>query len=75
MVIDEAQLKKFILDSGLVSQAGFEAIEKKKKGKKQSLGDMLVSEGKISEDDLRRTESYILGIPFVSLKGEKIDFV
>ena len=74
MVIDEAQLKKFILDSGLVSQAGFEAIEKKKKGKKQSLGDMLVSEGKISEDDLRRTESYILGIPFVSLKGEKIDF-
>lgn len=74
MVIDEAQLKKFILDSGLVSRADLEAIEKKKKSKKDSLGKILVSEGKISEDDLRRTEAYILGIPFVNLKNEKVDF-
>ena len=74
MVIDEVQLKKFILDSGLASRTDIDVMEKKKRGKKQSLGDLLVSEGKISEDDLRRTEAYILGIPFVNLKGEKIDF-
>ena len=34
----------------------------------------MVSEGKISEDDLRRAQAYILGIPFVDLKGQKIDF-
>src|SRR3989344_5974177 len=27
-----------------------------------------------AEDDLRRIESYVLGIPFVSLKGKKIEF-
>lgn len=74
MVIDDAQLKKFILDSGLVSRADLETIEKKAKTKKQYLGDILVSEGKISDDDLRRTEAYVLGIPFVSLKKERIDF-
>ena len=74
MVIDETKLKKFILDSGLISRVDLELVEKKAKGKKQSLGDMLVSEGKISEDDLRRTEAYIMGIPYVSLKNERIEF-
>lgn len=74
MNLDEAQLKKFILDSGLVSRADMEAIEKKFKKKGQSLSDALLSEGKISENDLKRTEAYILGIPYISLKGEKIEF-
>ncbi len=74
MVIDQGQLKKFILDSGLVSRGDFETLEKKSKTKGVKVGELLVSEGKISEDDLRRTEAYILGIPFVSLEGEKIDF-
>ncbi|MBU2109934.1 GspE/PulE family protein, partial [Patescibacteria group bacterium] len=30
--------------------------------------------GKITEDDLRRLQAYILGIPFVDLKNEKIPF-
>lgn len=33
-----------------------------------------MSEGDIGEDELRRTYAYILGIPFVNLKGTKIDF-
>lgn len=74
MVINETQLKKFILDSGLVNRTGYESIEKIAHEKNQPMGQVLVSEGKISEDDLRRTEAYILGIPFVNLKKEKIDF-
>ncbi len=74
MVIDEKQLRKFILDAGLISGVGFDAMAKKAKEKNRPVGELLISDGKISEDDLRRTEAYILGIPFVNLKGEKIDF-
>ena len=74
MVVNNQQLKDFIIDSGLVSRTELEAVEKRAAEKKQYLGDMLVSEGKITEDDLRRTEAYILGIPFVGLKGQKIEF-
>jgi len=74
MHIEEAQLKKFILDSGLVTKAELEKASKKAEGSQDSIGDVLVSDGIISEDDLRRMQAYILGIPFVNLKGEKIDF-
>lgn len=33
-----------------------------------------MSDGKISESDLKKTEAFVLGIPFVSLVKEKIDF-
>ncbi|PIT91160.1 hypothetical protein COU17_01815 [Candidatus Kaiserbacteria bacterium CG10_big_fil_rev_8_21_14_0_10_49_17] len=73
MYIDEKQFKEFVLDSGLVSRKAFEAAEKEAAKKGSSVGDMLVSEGDLSEDDLRRTQAYVLGIPFVSLESEKID--
>jgi type IV pilus assembly protein PilB len=38
------------------------------------LSEALISHGHLTEDDMRRVESYVLGIPFVSLKDEKIDF-
>lgn len=74
MTVNNQQLKDFILDAGLVPRTELDLVEKKANEKKQYLGDVLVSEGKLSEDDLRRTEAYILGIPYVSLKGQKIDF-
>jgi type IV pilus assembly protein PilB len=74
MHIKEDQLKEFILDSGLISRADFEAAEKEAVAKDQNIGHILVSSGKLTEDDLRRVQAYILGIPFVSLKGQKVDF-
>lgn len=74
MTVNNQQLKDFILDAGLVPRTELDLVEKKASEKKQYLGDVLVSEGKLSEDDLRRTEAYILGIPYVSLKSQKIDF-
>ncbi len=74
MQINEEQLKKFILDSGLVSRSDLEAIIKKAQTKKQKLGNVLLSEGKISETDLKRMEAFVLGIPFVGLVDQKIDF-
>ncbi len=75
MLIQENQLKEFILDSKLVSRAEYEAAEiEAKKSPDKIPGKVLVSQGKISEDDLRRIEATILGIPFVDLKTQKIDF-
>jgi len=74
MYVDTEQLKKFLLDSGLVSRKDIEAGEKKALEKNSTLSHELVGSGKISEDDLRRMEAYVLGIPFVNLRGQKIDF-
>ena len=74
MKVETKKLKLFLLDSGLITSKDITEAEKKVKKTGEDLGDILVSGGKISEDDLRRLEAYILGIPFVGLEKEKIDF-
>ena len=74
MLVQESKLKKFILDSGLATRAEVLAAEKEAEKKGGDVGEVLVSQGKISSDDLRRVQAYILGVPFVDLKGQKIDF-
>ena len=74
MYIEKKQLKDFVLDSGLVSAEAFSAAEKEAETSGLSIGEELVREGKISEDDLRRMQAYVLGIPFVDLRNQKIDF-
>ncbi len=72
MHVSEGELKEFITDSGLVAKKEIDdaAIEAEKRG--QSIGDILVSRGSLTEDALRRIQAYVLGIPFVSLKEHKI---
>lgn len=74
MIIDEKQLKEFIVDSGLVSRTDFSTAEKEAKKTGMSIGKTLVNKGNLTEDDLRKMQAYILGIPFVDLKNQKIDF-
>ncbi len=74
MHIEESQLQEFILDSGLITKKDFELAQKKSEKDNVSIGEILVSDGKISEDDLRKIQAYILGIPFVNLKNQKMDF-
>lgn len=74
MKVETKKLKLFLLDSGLISSKDVSEAEKRIKKTGEDLGDVLVSAGKISEDDLRRLEAYILGIPFVGLEKEKIEF-
>ncbi len=74
MHIKDDQLKKFLLEASLVSEADLNSAFEKAQASSQSLGAVLKAEGKISEDDLRRTEAYVLGISFISLQGEKIAF-
>ena len=74
MFIEEKQLREFLADSGLVSKADLEETEKQAEKKKISIGTVLLEAGKITDDDLRKVQAYVLGIPFVDLKGQKLDF-
>jgi len=74
MHIEESQLKEFILDSGLVTKADFDKAEKESEKTGENIGKVLVSAGNITEDDLRRIQAYVLGIPFVDLKNQRINF-
>lgn len=73
MKVNERQLREFIADSGLVSRKDIEAAAETAEKKNISIGDVLVSEGKVGENDLRRITAYVLGIPFVDLKKKRID--
>ncbi|GAH19126.1 unnamed protein product, partial [marine sediment metagenome] len=73
MKVEPRQLKAFLLDAGLVTKAQFEKAFKKAEETKQKVGDVLVSEGLISEEHLIKLEAYILGIPFVNLEKEIIE--
>lgn len=74
MFISEEHLRKFLLDGGLVSKQVFDAAKREAEKTSHTIGEMLVAQGNIGEDELRRSYAYILGIPFVDLKKTKIDF-
>ena len=74
MYIEQNKLKEFVIDSGLVSRDDVEAaLKKSEAGGKQTFGEQLISDGKISDSDLRRIQAYMLGIPFLDLADEKIE--
>ncbi|HVW71750.1 MAG TPA: hypothetical protein VHB93_01200, partial [Candidatus Paceibacterota bacterium] len=74
MQVAESELKAFIIDSGLVSRKDVDDAAETAKARKQSVGDILVGSGKLSTDALRRIKAYVLGIPYVNLKDQKIPF-
>ncbi|HEY4505043.1 MAG TPA: GspE/PulE family protein [Candidatus Paceibacterota bacterium] len=75
MRLNEAKLKELLIDSGIISKADIAYAEKEVASKKDGrFTDTLISSGKITEDELTRLVAYVLGIPFVDLKLEKIDF-
>ncbi len=74
MFAEDIQLYKFISDSGLVSRTDLDNAKKESENSGRRLGDTLVSSGKITADNLRRMQAYVIGISFVDLKGEKIPF-
>ncbi|MDD2935245.1 MAG: GspE/PulE family protein [Candidatus Pacebacteria bacterium] len=74
MRIDSKQLGEFIKDSGLISKTDLEKALAKAEKEDVSLGEILLNEGKLTEDEMRRIQAHIIGIPFVDLSDQKIDF-
>lgn len=72
MHASEAELKTFIIDSGLVAKNEVEAAAQEATEKGQSLSSILISRGSLTEDALRRVQAYVFGIPFVNLKEFRI---
>ena len=73
MRVENQQLKAFLLDAKLVTAKQFDEALKIAEKNKQDVGDVLLSQGLISEEDLIKMKAYILGIPFVNLEKEKVD--
>src|SRR3990167_6065727 len=73
MWIDPDRLRKFILETDLISPAEFDSLAATAKEKGNSIEDVILGSGKMTEDDFRRVKAYLLGIPFVSLRKEKIE--
>jgi len=72
MRVEPQQLKAFLLDAGLITKDQFEKALKKAEITRQKVGDVLVSDGLIAQEELIKLEAYILGIPFINLEKEKI---
>src|SRR4051812_48361305 len=73
MHISESQLVSFLRDSGLVTEDDIKEAQKESKKKGADVGKTLVLAGKISDDDYRRIQALVLGVPYVDLKNQKID--
>ena len=72
MRVEDQQLKAFLLDAGLVTEIQFEKAQKQAQKTKQKVGDILISENLIKEEELIKLEAYILGVPFINLEKEVI---
>ena len=72
MRVEPGQLKAFLLDAALVAKDQFEKALKRAEITRQKVGDVLVSDGLITQEELIKLEAYILGIPFINLEKEKI---
>jgi len=72
MHADSEQLISFLVDTKMVSKDDLEMAKSLAEEQKKTLSEVLINNGKISEDDYRRVNAYLLGIPFVDLKQEKI---
>jgi type IV pilus assembly protein PilB len=67
------QLISFLLDSNLVSKTDIDEAFKLSEEQGLDISEVLIKSGKISEDDYRRIQALVLGVPYVDLKDYKVD--
>lgn len=70
--VEESQLKAFLLDAGLVTPDKIKKAEHEVEKTGKTLREVLLNLDLIKEEEVRRLEAYILGIPFVDLSKETI---
>lgn len=73
MIIDQIKLRNLVLDANIASSSDIEAFDAREKPE-QTLSDFLLSLGKVKESEIKRLEAYVLGIPFIGLTKERIDY-
>ncbi|MBI2097388.1 MAG: type II/IV secretion system protein [Candidatus Vogelbacteria bacterium] len=73
MWLDPEKLKAFVLESELMPESEVAKLYAEAKASGKSIEEIFLGSGRIKEDDFRRIKAYLLGIPFVNLKKEKIE--
>ncbi|MDD3006635.1 MAG: GspE/PulE family protein [Candidatus Pacebacteria bacterium] len=73
MQIRKGQLKKFFIDSGMLSEEKLNVVEAKAKKEGLPIEDILVRDKFVTEQDMGKAKAYTAGIPYVNLKDEEID--
>lgn len=74
MFLENTQLAKFLVEANILTNADVNLLMQKASNQGTSLSQIIISEGKMTEVDLRKAEAHVLGIPYVNLETEKIDF-
>ncbi len=72
MHVDNRQLKDFLVDASVAEEKEIDKFIKKAEETDEKLGDILVKNEIISEEELRKMYAYILGVPYVNLEKQII---
>jgi len=73
MQLTDAQIKRFVLDTSLVTRKDVDAASALASERGISFADALRSQGSLTQDDIRRASAYVLGVSYVSLVKRAID--
>ncbi|OGG58928.1 hypothetical protein A3C89_03515 [Candidatus Kaiserbacteria bacterium RIFCSPHIGHO2_02_FULL_50_50] len=73
MQLTDAQIKRFVLDTALVTRKDVDTAAALASERGISFADALRSQGSLTQDDIRRASAYVLGVPYVSLVKRAID--
>lgn len=74
MYINDDQLRDFLADAGLVDKDKFARLHKVATEENKVMGEVLVSAGALSDEELRKSYAYLLGVPFIELTKRTIDY-
>jgi type IV pilus assembly protein PilB len=74
MFLEDTQLARFLVEANILTDADAKALLKRAAEQEVTLSQTILSEGKMTEVDLRKAEAHVLGIPFINLAEEKIEF-
>lgn len=73
MILDLERLKKFLIDSELITPPDLKLVEADVKETGRKFEDVLIRRNLVSEEILAKAKAYVLGIPFVDLSREIIN--
>lgn len=74
MFLQDAQLARFLVEANLLTNIDVNELLQKASEQEVSLSHIILSSGRLTEVDLRKAEAHVLGIPYVNLEDQKIDF-
>lgn len=71
--MDDPELKEMLVSEGLLSAAQAEEVAVNSAGKGVSFQDALKQSGILSEEDMVKADSLLLGVPYLDLDGYSVD--